>query len=106
MRRQVTIKCAQCKKKFNRANSEVARRGKKSWCSLGCQRKYWDIHRASYPKIGSRHIHRIVAEKKFGRKLTSKDIVHHKDEDKQNFDPKNLQLTDHSGHAKIHFSKK
>lgn len=46
--------------------------------------------------------HRYVMEQKLGRKLTSEDIVHHIDGNKQNNDPSNLFLTNRSEHAAIH----
>lgn len=104
MRRQENLVCANCVKKFSRCHSEVSRRGKLSWCSWNCWKEYYNKHRKSYPKIGSRHAHRIVAERKFGRRLTPKDIVHHRDGDKNNYKPNNLQLTDRVRHAKIHFT--
>ena len=105
MRNRKTVKCATCKKEFERAAAEVARRGEKSWCSWGCWKKYYDEHRTSYPKIGGRHIHRIVAEKMAGRPLTSKDVVHHKDEDRQNFEAGNLKLMDRKKHGRLHGRK-
>ena len=38
--------------------------------------------------------HRIVMEKKIGRYLTAKEVVHHKDKNKQNNSPDNLELYD------------
>ena len=61
-------------------------------------------HNKSYKKIGERHLHRIVAEKKLGRKLRPKEVVHHIDGNKRNNSPRNLAvLKNQSEHAKIHF---
>lgn len=38
------------------------------------------------------HIHRLVMEKKLGRFLDPKEVVHHIDENKQNNVPENLEL--------------
>lgn len=46
--------------------------------------------------------HRVVLEQKIGRKLTSKEIIHHKDFNKTNNDPDNLEIMSRSGHAKLH----
>ena len=46
--------------------------------------------------------HRYIMEQKLGRKLTSKELVHHKDEDKLNNDPSNLELTTRPLHIKKH----
>lgn len=47
--------------------------------------------------------HRYVMEQFLGRKLTSKEVVHHKDRNRQNNDIENLVLTDHSEHRKFHY---
>jgi hypothetical protein len=41
-------------------------------------------------------------ERHLGRPLTSKDIVHHKDENKQNNSIDNLELTTRAAHRKVH----
>lgn len=38
--------------------------------------------------------HRLVMEKALGRYLTRNEVVHHKDKDKQNNDPSNLEVFD------------
>lgn len=40
-----------------------------------------------------------------GRKLKKGEIVHHKDGNKKNNDPKNLQVMTQSEHCKVHFKK-
>lgn len=57
------------------------------------------------PETGRKiYIHRIIMEKKLGRKLKPGELVHHDDEDKQNNDPDNLKLTNRSKHAKTHWN--
>ncbi len=46
--------------------------------------------------------HREVMEKHVGRKLLSTEIVHHKDENKQNNSIDNLEILTPSDHAKHH----
>lgn len=46
--------------------------------------------------------HRLIAEDMIGRALTSKEIVHHIDGNKQNNDPSNLQIMSRSEHVKLH----
>ena len=82
------------------------------------QEKGWEANRVkyaafrgaglnkTYPKIGGRHAHRVVAEMVLGRALRPGEVVHHKDEDPRNFDPSNLQvLPSQSAHAALHKSK-
>jgi hypothetical protein len=58
----------------------------------------------SYPKLYGRHAHRVVAEHKLGRPLAIGEIVHHEDQNKANYAPANLQVTNLAGHARIHFT--
>lgn len=53
-------------------------------------------------KAGKVYIHRLIMSIKLGRILTSEEIVHHKDENKLNYDPDNLELTNHIDHGKLH----
>ncbi|WP_243259146.1 HNH endonuclease signature motif containing protein [Clostridium sp. 'deep sea'] len=46
----------------------------------------------SYRKYYGRHEHRVVAEKKLGRKLRKGEVVHHIDGDKLNNSPDNLMV--------------
>ncbi len=58
----------------------------------------------SYPKLYGRHAHRVIAEQKIGRPLRRGEIVHHKDEDRTNYAPDNLEvLPSQSEHMKLHF---
>lgn len=46
--------------------------------------------------------HRYVAERIIGRKLTREEIVHHKDGNKLNNEPENLQVMPLESHARLH----
>jgi len=49
------------------------------------------------------YIHREVMEQKLGRKLLPEEVVHHKDKNKRNNDPDNLELTNNYSHGKLHY---
>jgi hypothetical protein len=55
-----------------------------------------------YRKMRGRHEHRRVMEQKLQRKLLSSEIVHHKDEDKKNNHPDNLELMTRAEHIRHH----
>ena len=47
-------------------------------------------------------LHRVLAENKIGRLLEKHEIVHHKDEDKDNNDPSNLEVMTRAEHSRLH----
>lgn len=60
----------------------------------------------SYPKLFGRHIHRVIAEIKIGRKLKPGEVVHHENENKRNPSPDNLRIfPSQSEHASWHAKK-
>lgn len=58
-----------------------------------------------YVKYWGKHMHRVVAEKKIGRKLEKWEIVHHIDGNKHNNSPDNLLVMSQSDHIKLHHSE-
>lgn len=60
----------------------------------------------SYPKLYGVHEHRLVAEKKIGRKLKPGEVVHHIDRNKRNNAPDNLMIfssqAEHAAWHKVH----
>jgi hypothetical protein len=46
--------------------------------------------------------HRLVMEQILGRKLLHNEVVHHKDHNKRNNDPSNLEVKTKSEHASLH----
>lgn len=49
-----------------------------------------------------RSVHVVTMEGIIGRRLKKSEVVHHKDRNRQNNDPKNLQLMTRSSHTKLH----
>ncbi len=61
----------------------------------------------SYPKIFGKPLHRVVAEIKLCRTLQPGEVVHHKDENKRNPGPENLEVfTSQSKHAAAYMQKR
>lgn len=119
------IKCKVCKKEFEFRT--VDKRDKNKYCSSACSlvplrtkkhqieagkkgakvniEKYRGTGTKTYVKENGRHQHRVIAELMLGRKLKKGEIVHHKDHNKKNNHPSNLEVTTQSEHCKIHFKK-
>lgn len=115
--------CQQCGKSFQ----PTFKRRNRKFCSLECQRTSClentpetnaELSRRTaavrgntlrgrgegktYRKLHGRHEHRVVAEQMLGRPLTSSEVVHHRDGNKRNNDPANLEVlpsrAEHSRH--------
>lgn len=70
---------------------------------------YLGVHRPDHPKANSAgyvHVHRLVMEEKLGRYLLSGEIVHHKNENKHDNSPENLEVLTQAEHARHHQLKK
>jgi len=114
-----TKQCAECGKVF------MPRRESSAYCSVPCARKKNGGHNKkaeSWWKNSKGYIegkvwlpdgsqiwvkkHRFVVEGILGRPLKPTEDVHHKDGDKTNNDPSNLEVISHGEHTKLHNSKR
>lgn len=73
--------------------------------SVNFKRKGLHFHTHGYPKIGSSYVHRIVAEAWY-RPLREGEHVHHKDGDKLNNHPDNLEILPASEHHRLHYEER
>lgn len=124
----VIVNCSVCgiphlQKKGNQ------KKWKESYCSGSCRGKAISIHRSGknhpmyktgrgisvkgYVRIllpehhradssGRVYEHIVIAEKKYGRKIYATEDVHHKDGDRSNNDPENLEVLSKEKHKLLH----
>lgn len=75
------------------------------WGRVSTSTGYKVVYCPEHPRAWSSgyiYAHIVVMEMKLGRLLIEKEIVHHKDSNKSNNSPENLELTTQSSHAKGH----
>ena len=99
--------CKRCGKKFWSRPSED-RRGVKMYCSWKCYRpveRGKSISYDGYYVLNGKKVHRIIMEEHIGRKLKTKEIVHHLNDDKLDNRIENLRIVSRKEHNKIHFTK-
>ena len=70
---------------------------------IGEKSKYVSINNAWTSKKG--YLHRWVAENMLGRPLSSDEVVHHKDGNKHNNTPENLEVISDSAHRRLEVKK-
>lgn len=74
--------------------------GRKLW-----KNRYWYLYKPDHPNANSRGYlleHRYVMSEKIGRALKDGEVVHHRDGDRSNNHPDNLQLMLSGGRYKYH----
>jgi len=65
-------------------------------------RRFPSVKPTTYRKLFGRHEHRVVAEEKLGRTLRPDEHVHHRDHNRQNNAPDNLEVLPAREHLALH----
>lgn len=87
---------------YCKTNGVTPKRGKPGYYH---QNGYKLVHVAGHPAAGTKGYvreHRLVAEKTLGRVLTSDEVVHHKNGDKTDNRPDNLDVMTLADHSRLH----
>jgi len=125
-RNQIKCTCYRCGKSLALPPSQISDR---HFCSRACNLKTMNeelnptrmtyetrskLRRArlgtgagkAYQKLFGKHLHRIVAEIKLGRRLLPGEVVHHGDQNRRNPSPENLEVfQSQKEHAALHAKK-
>jgi len=70
--------------------------------TLGYEIVYYPKHPNARKGSGIVYLHRLIMENLLDRYLSEDEIVHHKDENRSNNNPLNLELTTQSEHTRQH----
>lgn len=101
-RNRRTWQCKACGRDFERLAGE----GRGVYCSRPCRYSHKAAAATHYLRKGYKYVHRIVAETMLGRSFTDSEVVHHKDGNRLNNAPENLEVHEsHSAHMKEHAAR-
>lgn len=107
-------KCIVCGTDFVKTGQQLAQ-GIGKYCSKKCESSdcvgrfmksgYWCVQAKGHPKAYVNHYyeHILVMEKMLGRYLNDDEIVHHKDGNRLNNEPSNLELKTRVEHSRYHW---
>jgi hypothetical protein len=99
-------------KSNTRQNEQARTRGKNNYNWKGGKVElngYISVYSPNHPNKNSRgyiYEHRLIMEKHIGRYLREDEIVHHKNDNRQDNRIENLELTTQSSHAEEHNKKR
>lgn len=117
---RITRPCLNCGKPVEILRSEAEKYGRGLYCSLSCRsqqtqfgeanpvwKRGYSPNRTGYLRSGLKaskniFLHRLVAEQMLGRPLLASEVVHHRDGDKTNNAPENLEVMSRSDHLRLH----
>ncbi|SHH58875.1 TRASH domain-containing protein [Clostridium grantii DSM 8605] len=100
--------CNWCDKTIIRKESAISRYGSHNFCDRGCYQDFlnFEMSGAKNQRVCGKSLYRILAGMGIGRKLKTKEHVHHKDGDHCNHSLENLMIISPNEHSIIHSEEK
>ena len=70
---------------------------------IASQKRSWSATSHGYVRYGRQYLHRLVTSAWLGRELRDGEVIHHKDGDRTNNHPDNLEVVENNGiHCAMH----